>query len=867
MQVNTRILLAVTALISAGVGFAHEPWILKPDEIQQALAQPKPAWFTQLNAANITLIAAFGLFCIGWIRLGFTGAKELFPDLQARLQAQGDKVAPIIRFCLVWTLVSASIGLEPRVGVDAFTEPTLIAADLIIEEQDFHWWWLQEVQLLLAVGLAFGVYVRLMAVGLLAICIPAFYLFGMAFLPYAGAVMGCALYLLLQGSGAYAVRWPAMATFRSAQRFLRSQPRSRAQFLMRVFTGISILYAGVTFKVFQPQLIYQILQEYPIPLLSSYPDFFTLLMALVEVSAGLLIIAGVLLRPLSLFFLGAFLFFAAMLPESFMAHSMFYGVMLSFLFNGAGFWRLPKAQDQAARIVIIGGGFAAVHTARAVERLSGRYTNVHITLVHDNHNLQFYPLLAEVVGGTMQPGNVVNPLRRICPQSRVVMGSVIAVDTDQQLLHVGHKHGSREALSYDHLILGMVPEPDVMRVRGAITHAQSLHTVGDALQLRQRVMDCIYLAEQATDEAARNRLLTFVVLGNGQRAAATAMAIGQLCRTAKFDYPVIRQHDARVVLVSGGAHTRSDFEVATLKARQKLLEKFGIEVLDEHRRVSLVTEQAVYLDDAEIAAAVVVNAHFKLPRLTTQNGEIRWPVDLNPDLSIQAYGNIWVAGIPFDGSPHYFTSRELCRLGADLGYNVWARTQNLSSKPVTLRKSRWVPYNLGRRSLLKTGPMLWTGSLAWIVSRFLHLKAVPGLERNLRVLLDWLLDIPFRSDVAVLATEQTSRLARIQFSAGDIIMEQGEIGDTAYLVEQGELEVLVDGNPVATLSEGECVGEIALVTDVPRTATVRCKTACELTVIGRDDMRSLASGKGAIAQSLQAQIRARIEGMVESVSG
>jgi len=67
-------------------------------------------------------------------------------------------------------------------------------------------------------------------------------------------------------------------------------------------------------------------------------------MTLVEVASGILIVAGILLRPLSLFFLFAFLFFALLLPEGLMAHVLFYGVMISFLFNGAGFWHMPEAK-------------------------------------------------------------------------------------------------------------------------------------------------------------------------------------------------------------------------------------------------------------------------------------------------------------------------------------------------------------------------------------------------------------------------------------------------------------------------------------------------------------------------------------------
>jgi uncharacterized membrane protein YphA (DoxX/SURF4 family) len=117
------------------------------------------------------------------------------------------------------------------------------------------------------------------------------------------------------------------------QSWLASLPRQRAQAIMRVLTGATLLYAGIEFKVLQPNLCLGIITTYHLPLLWRAPESFTLLMALVEITAGLLIILGILLRPLSLVLLAAFFFFASFHPESYTSHIMFYGVMLSFLFR------------------------------------------------------------------------------------------------------------------------------------------------------------------------------------------------------------------------------------------------------------------------------------------------------------------------------------------------------------------------------------------------------------------------------------------------------------------------------------------------------------------------------------------------------
>jgi hypothetical protein len=95
------ILALAACLLFNSSTFAHERWILTPEQISEWNAQPKPELFTHLSSGNITMISLFLIFVAGWVRLGFTGARELFPDLQVRLASYGDHVPRILRVCLV----------------------------------------------------------------------------------------------------------------------------------------------------------------------------------------------------------------------------------------------------------------------------------------------------------------------------------------------------------------------------------------------------------------------------------------------------------------------------------------------------------------------------------------------------------------------------------------------------------------------------------------------------------------------------------------------------------------------------------------------------------------------------------------------
>jgi glucose-6-phosphate 1-dehydrogenase len=89
-------------------------------------------------------------------------------------------------------------------------------------------------------------------------------------------------------------------------------------------------------------------------------------------------------------------------------------------------------------------------------------------------------------------------------------------------------------------------------------------------------------------------------------------------------------------------------------------------------------------------------------------------------------------------------------------------------------------------------------------------------------------------------------------TAGEIIIKKGDSGSEMYLICRGEVEVLDRaGNVKATLRDGDCFGEIALVLSEPRTATVRAKTLCDLFVLDKEDFRRILQDHLQFAQAIK----------------
>jgi NADH dehydrogenase FAD-containing subunit/uncharacterized membrane protein YphA (DoxX/SURF4 family) len=858
------VLVLLLMLPPAGA-VAHEAWVLPPQQQAELSAKPLPPIFTHLNAVNVSMYLGTLVFLLGWISLNYTGARELFPDLQVRLASYGGYASLGLRIALFILLGMAGTGLGPRAGTALFEAPTLAAPDLDLRLLGPGWGWIAWLEIILAICFLLGIYVRAAAAVLLGLGILGLFTFGPRMLDYLGLIGGAGVYLLLQGAGSYFVPAPSIPGTAKILAWLANQPRLRAQFLLQLLAGFNLAYLGIYWKGYQANSMLAILQIHHVPTFGIQPPTFVLWMALVEGLSGALIMAGVLMRPLSILLLGSFFFFSAILGESVFGHIIFYGLLVSFITNGDGRWRRPVAQDKPGRIVILGGSLAGVHCAMRLERLLGDYTNVTVTLVHRESILLFQPLLPEVIGGAVQPGSIINTIRRLCPRTRLILGEVTAIDAPARQVHVNGLSGEKLTVEYDQLVLAPDPEVSFAGVPGLLEHALPVMTVGDALFLRQQVLERMEEAEIVSDARKRQALLTFSVIGGNLRGAATAAEIRALINGALVSYPAIARNEPRVLLFEEQSELLPEFPPAMASAARHRLQKLGVEIFSGTRVAAATPEDVVLPSGQRIPCRTVVSALWTRSRVVSAlpwaRSDGRLPVDRF--LRVQGADRVLAIGeCAATGIAAPFLTRREIRMGRRGAYNALALHRRYKLLPWSDRKPRLAVAALGRHATIASFFGIKFGGIpAWILSRSLCVLTLPGLERNLRVQVDWILDVPFRNDIVVLAPQRTHKLGRAHYEPGDEVIRQGERGDCAYLILDGEVEVLRQSTggwqPIARLKSGDCFGEIALLADIPRIATVRCLTPVHLVVLPRDQFMTLAEGYRELGRALTTRMAER----------
>ena len=159
------------------------------------------------------------------------------------------------------------------------------------------------------------------------------------------------------------------------------------------------------------------------------------------------------------------------------------------------------------------------------------------------------------------------------------------------------------------------------------------------------------------------------------------------------------------------------------------------------------------------------------------------------------------------------------------------------------------------------GALIAVGALLPIVAGLfaLRLRAIDAAAVRPERELELLSQVPIFAGLAPPVLEPLAgELVPVRVGRGEEVVREGDRGDRFYVVGEGELDVTVDGRGVRTLTRGDYFGEIALLRDVPRTATVTARTDAELYALDRDDFIGAVTGHARSREAADAVIATRL---------
>jgi NADH dehydrogenase len=513
--------------------------------------------------------------------------------------------------------------------------------------------------------------------------------------------------------------------------------------------------------------------------------------------------------------------------------------------------------SQPTRILILGGGFGGVYTALTLEKMLKaeiRRGEVELGLVSRENYIVFQPMLPEVISGSIGMLDVITPIRRLCPNTNLYTRTIESIDLNHRSVQSTAGFGSRaHHLHFDHLVVALGNVTSFAGSPGLAEYALPFKYLGDALTLRNRIIHTLEEADIEQDRELRRALLTFVVAGGGFSGVEAVAELNDFVRAAARSFRNVRPDEIRVVLLHAGGLILPELPKSLAEFAQTLLMKRGVEIRFNTRLTGATVDMALLDGGGRIATRTLVSTVPSGPNplvamLPVKKERGRILVDAN--LEVAEYPGLWAVGdcaAIRDAKTGDFcppTAQHATREAVGAARNIVAALKGTEKKAFMFTALGKMGA-LGRRSAVaEIFGIKLSGFLAWWLWRTIYLMKLPGLDRKIRVATDWTLDLILPPDIVQLKTDRALGVRREYFEPGQVIFREGDRGDWLYVITEGEVEVLktVPGRgeqPVRRLGLGECFGEIALVSDMARSATVRAISATNVLAVDREAFQAM----------------------------
>jgi NADH dehydrogenase len=412
-------------------------------------------------------------------------------------------------------------------------------------------------------------------------------------------------------------------------------------------------------------------------------------------------------------------------------------------------------------IVVVGGGFAGTTLVQRLEKLLP--ADWHLLLISEESYTTFNPMLAEVVGAAVFPEHVIAPLRQMIGRTRFVMGRLMQVDKARCRLTCSTLAGHLE-IDYAHLVLAFGTRANLDIIPGMAEHALPLKLVGDAMHIRNKVLQRLACLELTNDPIARRAHGHFLVVGGGFSGVEVAGALADYLHSAARYYPRIQPGELSVTLLHDGERLLPELPATLGLAAAKSLQRRGVEVRLQAKAANANAHGVTLTDGSTLLAQTVVctigtrtNSVVEPLGLPTVRGRIV----TQGDLAIAGETGLWALGdcaaVPnaLDGSVSPPTAQFAVAQARQLADNLLAQVQGHGTRAFAYKSKGMMATTGHHKGVAQAFGLPLTGLLAWLMWRAYYLSRMPTFGRKLRIWVEWSWSLFFPADITHLRFTRT----------------------------------------------------------------------------------------------------------------
>lgn len=504
------------------------------------------------------------------------------------------------------------------------------------------------------------------------------------------------------------------------------------------------------------------------------------------------------------------------------------------------------------RVVIVGGGFGGIYTAMHLEKYLKK-DDFDITLINRENYFVYQPMLAEIIGGSVGILDTVSSINMLCPKTTLFTREVASIDVENKKVEIVPIYTHKNyPIEYDYLVLSMGNVTDFRGAPGLHEHALPFKNLADSLRIRNRIIDVIATAATIEDPKVRKPFLTFIVGGGGYSGIEVVAELNDLARSLIKKHPTLCEKELRVALVHSKDHIlERELGKSLSEYAEKLLRKKGVEFIFDTKLTSATNNKAVLSSGEVIETKTVISSVPSSPNpiLEALNlPKFKGKIQTDTFMQVEGHPEIFALGdcaaVPIGDTICPPTAQFAVRQGKTLAYNLLKEMRGGDKKPFYF-KALGSLGALGHHNAVAElfGKIRISGLLAWLMWRTIYWYKLPGFGRKIKVAVSWFLDMIVPPENVMLKIEASQALAQLHFEEGDIVFHEGDIGDYLYIIIDGSVDVLKEKEgkqqKVASLNKGEFFGEMALLNERGRTATIKANTATNLLALRKTDFGML----------------------------
>ena len=416
---------------------------------------------------------------------------------------------------------------------------------------------------------------------------------------------------------------------------------------------------------------------------------------------------------------------------------------------------MQESTPAKAKIVIIGNGFGGTYTLKHLHKFFCGDASVHISLIGQKNYFLFTPLLHEVATGSINPENIVEPIRKVlgCCLSDFYLGRAEEINLQTKTVRVGNN-----TLSYDYLVLAAGSETNFYNVPGARENSFVLKSIEDAIKIKNHIIGQMEKAVHMEPGDARKKTLSFAVVGGGPTGVELATEIQELIQESFSRYyhkDLI--NDSSVVLIHKDSEILPQFGKKIRTKSLEFLTKKGIRVL-LNAEVKEVGHNYIITDAQKIEAQTIVwvagikpvEIKFSDAVEKTQDGRIL----VNECLQLEYHPEIFALGdnaaFKVKDSDKFLPAmaQVASKQAKAAAKNIYLALKNKKPEPFKYRHSGNL-VSLGQwMAIGEISKFTFWGHITWWLWRTVYLSKLISTRKKLKVAMDWTVNLFSPRDIS-----------------------------------------------------------------------------------------------------------------------